>query len=146
MSREILHDFVNIDDVIKRFKEFTGLDSKKKIAVLFGIQQNNFSNQKKTGGLIPYFVKHGIQLNVNLNWLFTGKGEREVGQNIIDLLKLNMDVNSINKRMDELQKNAIGHGKIRSGDPIEKKDELISKRSGVIHVWFDRKNNGSKNG
>ena len=75
LSRKILHEIINFDDLIERFKESTGLDSKKRIAESFGISPNSFSNQKKTGGIIDYFIKYGIKLNVNLNWLFTGEGE-----------------------------------------------------------------------
>ena len=84
------------------------------------------------------------EFGVNLNWLFTGKGERLIGEDIEKTLKLHSDINSEIARMVELEKNAARYCKIREDDPDENRDELIKMRAGVIHVQFDRKNNGSK--
>jgi hypothetical protein len=157
MSRNILHDFLNIEDVIKRFMEFANLKSKGDVAQLFGIEPNSFSNKKKTAGLYQYFIKHGIKLNVNLNWLFTGEGERiiarpdEESEKTDELISaarrvlqsnthyaesLASNIVSFDRGLDSEQnsmKRATGvdrkEGSIREGDPPGKKDELLKLRT-----------------
>lgn len=129
MSRDILHDLMNYDEVIERFKEFTGLDSKKKIAKLFGIKQNSFSNQKKSGGIIRYFVKHGIQFNMNLNWLFTGKGIPQAIDESSELASLRSEFNTLNGRLFDFERDRNVGAKIRKDDPAGKKDEFIKLRA-----------------
>lgn len=104
MSRKKFQDFLNFEEIIERFRDFTGLKSKKQIAELFKIGQNEFSNMKKTGGLIPFFIEHGIQHNLNLNWLFTGKGKMLVTEEIPQQKEVVVDYTKYFDQLLEAQK------------------------------------------
>lgn len=68
---------VNIEQTIERIKRKHGFTSDKKIAELFGLTPNDFSNRKRRGSLLPQIVEYGMNENVDLNWLLAGKKQTE---------------------------------------------------------------------
>lgn len=68
---------VNIKFIIERLQELTGINSKKELAVLFGLSAADFSNRKRRGSLLPLIIDWAINENVNVNWLLTGEEESQ---------------------------------------------------------------------
>lgn len=74
---------MNFDEVIKRTQEVFGFDSDKQLAELFEISQQNFSNRKRKGTLLPKIVRAVSKLHpeVNLDWVLRGRGSKVFSPN-----------------------------------------------------------------
>lgn len=66
-------DLFDIDGALLRLKTAYGVNKDKNIAALLKLSPQDFSNRKKRGTLIEPIVKWGVNENVDLNWLLTGK-------------------------------------------------------------------------
>jgi hypothetical protein len=70
-----IHDKVNLDEILFRLKEAYSFTEDRQLAELFAISQQDLSNRKKRGTLLPFIINSALNKNVNLQWLFTGKGQ-----------------------------------------------------------------------
>ena len=66
---------MDIDKIIERIKSYANINTDLELAELFKHSKTNFSNKKRRGTLINLFINWGINENVDLNWLLTGRGD-----------------------------------------------------------------------
>jgi hypothetical protein len=79
-----IHDKVNLDEILNRLKEVYSYSEDRQLADLFGISQQDLSNRKKRGTLLPFIINSALNVNVNLHWLFTGKEAPSTGDSSLD--------------------------------------------------------------
>ena len=70
-----MSESLDLSKILLIIKKSRNLTLNKEIAELLNLSEQDFSNRKKRGTLIEPIVKWGVNENVNLNWLLTGKGE-----------------------------------------------------------------------
>lgn len=77
---------MNFDQIISRTNKVFGYKSDKFLAQHLGISQQNFSNRKKKGTLLPEVIIEVCKLHpeVNLHWLITGFGRMYISDESFD--------------------------------------------------------------
>ena len=81
-----IHDKINFNEILNRLKSVYGLSGDKQLSELFDISQQDLSNRKRRGTLLPLIIKHSLNQNINLHWLITGEGSRCLLHNL-DLIR-----------------------------------------------------------
>ncbi|MBC8394485.1 MAG: helix-turn-helix domain-containing protein [Deltaproteobacteria bacterium] len=67
---------VNFKEIISRMKEITGLTQRELSSKIFNTSDSNLSNKIRRNKVdLDSVMAWAVNTNVNLNWLFTGKGE-----------------------------------------------------------------------
>jgi transcriptional regulator with XRE-family HTH domain len=66
---------VDSKSIIEKIKSITGYSQKEVAAEIFGISDKNLSNKIRRGSIdLDALIKWAGNVNVDLNWLLTGKG------------------------------------------------------------------------
>lgn len=98
MSRENLTDILDFDKICQKIISYLNLSTQNDLAKHFGMGKQAFSNKKQRGTLLNYFVRFGIENDVDLNWLLLDKGN-------INSVKTDSRFHDIEKRLNDIESN-----------------------------------------
>ncbi len=71
---------IDIKQTIKRAKKLKSVKYQEEIACFVGLSPSNFSTRKGRGTLVELFIEFAFHENVNLDWLFYGRGKIYVSE------------------------------------------------------------------
>ena len=72
---------MNLNEIISRLKIFLKIQDDKELAEILGVSPQDFANRYRRGTLINLILEFVLNKNVNLNWIFWGKGDMVVEKN-----------------------------------------------------------------
>jgi hypothetical protein len=95
----------DIDKILGRIKKIKKIHKQKEIAKLFKLSDNDFSNRKKRGTLIPVIIEWAMKEKVSIDWLLDNRKNTPFDEEIEEDLEKkysNKDIKKIENVVKQL--------------------------------------------